>query len=95
MKPTQVRVVIRQKLSVGCYENIEPEVEICAELEPGDDPAKCLSQLHQSVQAAWAKQALTELAWVAQRRKLDKEEKKFFEYTNVTNSTRSQLKGLL
>lgn len=95
MKPSKVRVVIRQKLNVGGFENIEPEVEICADLEDGDDPSKCSAELHKMIQAAWAKQALTELGWVAQRRALSSDKNKIHEYRSMVTSTKSQLKGLL
>ena len=95
MRPTQVRVVIRQKLNVGGFENIEPEVEICADLDSGDDPAVCLASLHKMAQSAWAKQALTELGWVAQRRASDKDKTKVHEYRTLTTSTKDQLKGLI
>lgn len=93
MKLDKVRVVIRQKLFVGNYEALEPEVELSASLDPGDDPARCLAELHKMLQPVWAKQALSELGWVAMRRKTSAD--KLQEYVQLTAGTRSQLKTMV
>ena len=41
----------------------------------------------------WAKQVLTELAWVAQRRRDD--QNKMHEYMQLTQGTRSHIKTLM
>lgn len=91
MKITQVSVTISQAIAVAKYETIKPSVTLTAELEKGDDPAECVKQLHNQATKMWAKNALTELAWVAGRRKKDQ----MHEFTATTGQTRQQVKGLL
>lgn len=93
MKVKEVRVTIREKLNVGNYETIEPEVTMIGTLEPNDDPVACASELHKMAQPAWAKQALIELAWVAQRRRSDTN--KLHEYMEMTKDSRAQIKTLM
>jgi len=93
MKLDRIRVVIRQLLNVGNFENIEPEVELIGNLEEGDNPKECASELHKMLQSIWAKQALVELSWVAMRRSEDAD--KMAEYTKATKGIRAQIKTLM
>lgn len=93
MKLKELKVTIRETLNVGNYENITPEVMIVGDLDEGDDPVACSEKLHKIAQAAWARQALMELSWVAVRRKSDTS--KLHEYMQLTKDTRAQLKSLI
>lgn len=93
MKLEKVSVVIKEKIYVGLYESIEPQVEISAVLEPGDDPKVCMDELHKILSPSWAKHALVELGWVAMRRKTDKE--KLSQFDKLTAGARIQIKGLV
>jgi hypothetical protein len=93
MKVNQIRVTVREKLFVGNYETIEPEVTYYATLDPGDDRDVCTAQLFSLAEKAWAKEALMMLNRVLQRRAGDSTKK--HEFIETTKGTRQQLKGML
>jgi hypothetical protein len=92
MKMTQVSVTISQTLNLGKKVGaITPRVTLSADLEPGDDPQACATELHSIIAPTWAKHALKELSWVAQR--VTDEGK--HEFAETTRGSRTQLKSML
>jgi hypothetical protein len=77
-------------LNLGKYEAIKPSLTLTAELDSGDDPQASAAELHKMASPMWARQALKELSWGAQRRGEDKHE-----FTEATKGARAQLKSML
>ena len=92
MKITTISVTISEAINVGKYESIKPSVTLTATLDETDGAKESAQTLHKEASAIWAKQALTELTWVAARRE-DGAEKESFAKT--TEQTRHQIKALL
>lgn len=89
MKVKEIRVKIDQRIKIIEFESISPDVEMKAELEEGDDPAKCIAELYKLAEHEWAKQALKQIRWIRTRMS-DKEQ-----YDNLASHTMEALKKLL
>jgi len=93
MEIKQIGVTIAQSLNVGGYETIRPTLTITAEVAEEDDIEECFKEIHKEASTHWARQALTELSWVAKRRMRNAEKK--HEFNELTEGTRNHLKGML
>ena len=91
MKLTNIGVTIAHTISVAKFEAIRPTISLTAELEFGDNSEQCVAELHELASKLWAKNAIAELAWVAQRRNKEQQH----EFNQTILSTRKQIKGML
>lgn len=92
MKVKEIRATVRQKLFVGNYETVEPEITYVATLDDHDDASTCLKELFALVRKEWSREALTMLVEVIQRR-TDPEKRQ--QTLTLIEGTRKQLKSVI